>query len=203
MRRCLAIVPFLLATPAAAQVCEPPATCVPKAEMDIFVKLLQEKQCQLNEGPEFELDPIQIVIDRNGRVFYSGADPKPYTLRMKWCSYEVEAKGKVNLVAAMRQPPIWGFRLRPKAYMGIIPTEVVYSSDDPREFRDFVDAGVMVDFLYYDWVNLNGAVGYRSVGAGVGIDLTENFGAYTGYAMTWGSWHHNANLSLSFSFWNP
>jgi hypothetical protein len=205
MSRYLALVPLLLATPAAAQdaPCASPATCVPKAEMDIFVKLLQEKKCQLDESPEFELDPIQIIIDKDGRVFHSGADPKPYKLRMRWCNYEVEAEGKVKLIAAMRQPPIWGFRLRPKAYMGILPSEVFYSSDDPREFGDFVDAGVMVDFLYYDWANLNGVVGYRSVGAGVGIDLTENFGVYSGYALTWGGWHHNANLSLSFSFWNP
>lgn len=183
-------------------VCAPPATCVPKEDMDTFVKLLREKQCQLKETPKFELDPIQIVIDQHGRVFFSGADPKPYKLRMTWCSYVIEATGKVEVIAAMREPPLWGFRFRPKAYMGIIPTEVVYESDEPREFRDFTDAGVMLDFLHYDWANLNAAVGYRSLGAGVGIDLTENFGAYAGYALTWGSWHHNANVSLWFSFWN-
>lgn len=191
------------AVPTKAVECQAPSRCVPKEDIHTFATLLREKKCQLDESPEFELDPIQIVIDKDGRVFYSGADPKPYKLRMRWCNYEVEAEGKVKLIAAMRQPPIWGFRLRPKAYMGILPSEVFYSSDDPREFGDFVDAGVMVDFLYYDWANLNGVVGYRSVGAGVGIDLTENFGVYSGYALTWGGWHHNANLSLSFSFWNP
>jgi len=147
--------------------------------METFVKLLREKRCQLGEKPKFELDPIQIVIDRQGRVFFTGADPHPYKLRMTWCSYEIEAVGKVNVVAAMKQPPIWGFRFRPKAYMGVIPSEVFYEGG--LGFRDVVDAGAMVDFLYYDWANLNMTVGYRSVGTAVGIDLTENFGAAVGY----------------------
>jgi hypothetical protein len=171
--------------------------------MQTFLKVLRGKQCLLEEPPEFELDPIQIVTDKQGRIFFSGNDPYPYTLRMNWCSYEVKAEGKVKMVAAMRKPPIWGFRLRPKAYMGILPTESTYASEDPRELRDFVDAGIMLDFLYYDWANLNVAVGYRSTGAGVGVDLMENFGLYSGYAITWGDWHHNANLGLWFSFYNP
>ncbi len=184
-------------------VCSPPAVCVPEGDMQKIVTVLREKKCQQIEKPEFKLDPIQIIVDKQGRVFFTGADPKPYTLKMTWCDYEITARGKVNVVAAMRQPSIWGFRLRPKAYMGILPSEVFYDSNDPRDLGDFMDAGVMVDFLYYDWANLNAAMGYRSVGAGGGIDLTENFGSYAGYAVTWGSWHHNVNIGLWFSFWNP
>lgn len=212
MRYLLAFALILVSTSVLAQdmtrqppevLCTLPAVCVPEADMQKIVTVLQEKKCQQTETPAFELDPIQIIVDRQGRVFFSGADPKPYTLKMKWCGYEVEAKGSVNVIAAMRKPPIWGFRFRPKAYMGILPTEVLYSSDNSRDIGDFMDAGVMVDFLYYDWANLNGAVGYRSVGAGAGLDLTENFGTYAGYALTWGGWHHNANIGLWFSFWNP
>ena len=186
-------------------ICEPPATCVPEKDMEVFVKLLREKKCLLGEEPTFELDPINIVVDRQGRVFYSGAEPHPYTVKMTWCDYEVEAKGKVDIVAAMREPPIWGFRFRPKAYIGALPGEAFYSIPDGEslEVIDLVDAGAMVDFLYYDWANLNVAVGFRSVGGGIGFDLTENFGAYGGYALTWGDWHHNANIGLWFSFYNP
>jgi len=170
-----------------------------------IVEVLKEKKCLQTTKPEFDLDPINIVVDRDGRIFYSGAEPHPYSVRMNWCNYEVEATGKVDIVAAMREPPIWGFRFRPKAYIGVLPGEAFYSlpEDDSIHVMDLVDAGVMVDFLYYDWANLNAAVGFRSLGAGIGFDLTSNFGAYGGYALTWGDWHHNANLSLWFSFWNP
>jgi hypothetical protein len=166
--------------------------------MDIFVKLLKEKQCQLNETPELKLDPIQIVIDKRGRVFSTGDKPYPYTIQLTWCNYEIEAVGRVKVVAAMKQPPIWGLRFRPKAYLGVLPLEPFYGED--LGFRDVVDAGVMLDFLYYDWANLNATVGYRSVGMAVGIDLTENFGAAVGYGLTWGQWHHSVVPSLWFGF---
>jgi hypothetical protein len=185
--------------------CEPPATCVPDPDMQMFVKLLKEKRCQLDEPPTFALDPINIVVDKQGRVFYSGAEPRPYTLKMSWCPYAVEAQGKVDIVAAMQEPEIWGFHFRPKAYIGAIPLEAAYKLPEDESLRvtDLVDAGVMVDFLYYDWVNLNAAAGFRTFGGGVGIDLLENFGAYAGWAMTWMTWHQNVNVGLWFSFWNP
>jgi len=192
---------LLLSSVASAQECAEPSMCVPEKDMRVFATLLREKQCQLDEKPTFELDPIRIVVDRDGRVFFTGNAPEPYTLRMTWCNYEVKAEGEVHVIAAMHKPPIWGFRFRPKAYMGLLPLEALYG--DSQEFRDVTDAGFMADFLYYDWVNLNAALGYRSIGGGVGIDLTENFGAYSGYGLTWGSWHHNWNFSLTFSFWNP
>lgn len=192
------------ASGAAAEPC-PDGTCVPDADLKKMVEVLREKKCLQTEKPEFDLDPINIVVDRQGRIYYSGAEPHPYTVRMTWCNYEVEAAGKVDIVAAMRVPSTWGFRFRPKAYIGVLPGEAFYNIPDTEslEVMDLVDAGVMVDFLYYEWANLNAAVGFRSLGGGIGFDLTENFGAYGGYALTWGDWHHNANLGLWFSFWNP
>lgn len=190
-------------------------TCVPKADLDKFVAVLKEKQCLQTTKPTFELDPINIIVDKDGRVFYSGAAPNPYTLRMKWCNYEADGQGKVNLVTALRVPSIWGFRFRPKAYMGLLPIEafnievsneakkLAGQKTDSLTFSDVWDAGVMVDFFHYDWFNVNAAVGFRSFGAGIGADLTQNFGIYVGYAETWATWHPNVNVGLWFSFWNP
>lgn len=180
-------------------------TCVADEDMQKILRVLRERKCLNDQPPTFELDPVNIVIDKDGRVFFSGEKPHPYTLKMKWCHYEVEAQGKVDVIAAVQEPPVWGFRFRPKAYIGVLPLEPFYelAAGEEREFADVMDAGVMVDFLYYQWANLNVAVGYRSLGGGVGFDLTSNFGAYVGYGLTWIDWHHNANLGLWFSFWNP
>lgn len=180
-------------------------TCVPPEDMKKIVEVLKQRKCLDEEPPEFDLDEVSIVIDKDGRVFFSGAAPHPYTLRMHWCGYEVEAQGKVTVVAAIKEPPIWGFRFRPKAYLGLLPTQPVYDllADETVTFSSMVDAGLMVDFLHYKWANLNAAVGFRSIGGGVGVDITSNFGAYTGYALTWGVWQHNALTGLWFSFWNP
>lgn len=181
--------------------CEAPSECVSEKDMDTILTILEDRACLATRLPKLKVDPIQIVVDKEGRVFYSGAEPQPFVLKMSWCNFELEARGKVDVVVAMREPPIWGFRFRPKAYMGLLPTEALHR--DRPDFEDLVDAGFLTDFLYYDWANLNLAVGYRSVGLGVGIDLTENFGSYAGYSLTWKGGNHNLNLSLTFSFWNP
>lgn len=207
-----ALVVLLWASPSFADDCTS-GTCVPKADLDKMVEVLKEKKCLQTTKPTFELDPINIVVDKNGRVFYSGGAPNPYTLRMKWCNYEAEGQGKVNIVTAMHVPSIWGFRFRPKAYIAVLPIEAynieIENAGKPADqqtslsFSNVWDAGVMVDFFHYDWLNVNVETGFRSFGASLGADLTQNFGINVGYANTWGTWHHNLLFGASFSFWNP
>lgn len=178
-------------------------TCVPDEDMEKFLTVLREKKCLQTEKPQFELDGINIVIDKDGRVFHSGAVPYPYKLKMRWCGYEVDGEGQVKVIAAMKEPEIWGFRFRPKAYISFLLGEPFYpvlEGEEKPGIEEVVDAGVMVDFFHYDWFNLNIAAGYQSFGGGVGFDLTANFGAYAGYALTWGDWHHNPNLGVYFGF---
>jgi len=184
------------AAPRAPQSCQG-GVCMPSKDMAVFLEVLREKRCLKTTKPDFQLDEVVIVTDKDGRVFYSGADPKPYTLTMKWCNYELEASGKVQVVAAMMAPETWGFRFRSKAYLGALPLEMLR---DENEATDGIDAGLMVDFFYYEWVNLNAGVGFRSLGAGVGFDLTNNFGGYVGYAITWSGFRSTANGALWFAF---
>jgi len=166
--------------------------------MKVFVQLLRDHKCRLEKPPEYKLDSIVIVTDKDGRVFFSGADPKPYKLSMNWCNYTIEAEGKVEVVAAMQTPPTWGFRFRPKAYMGYLPMEPFR---DSASADDGITAGLGVDFFYWRYVNLNVTVGFRSTGVGVGIDIFRSFGAYAGYAVTWKGLRHNPHAALWFSFW--
>jgi len=187
----------LVSSTASAEECAQGATCVPPEDLKVFVDLLKEKKCLQSSQPSFELDPITIIVDQDGRIFYSGAEPNPYTLRMKWCSYEAEAKGKVKVIAAMREPETWGLRFRPKAYLGYLPLEPVVYDTKPESG---IDAGLMLDLFHVQLANVNVAVGFRSFGLGVGVDVTKNFGAYAGYAMSWASWNHNLNTALWFAF---
>jgi hypothetical protein len=161
--------------------------------MKVFVALLHEKQCLQTTPPVFALDPITITTDKDGRIFTSGT---PYKLRMTWCSYDVQGVGSVKAQAAILIPPEYGFRFRPKAYLGYLPLEAL----EDKKAGSGIDAGLLIDFLHWKWSNLNAAVGVRSGGLGVGVDITRNFGAYVGYAITWGSWRHNPNGGLWFAF---
>lgn len=172
------------------------SVCLPRPDFQRFLDIAQERQCLEKQTPAFQVDPITVITDADGRVFYTGADPsKPYKITMKWCHYDVEADGKVSLVAAMQTPPTSGVRFRPKAYLGYLPLKL-----SKGKFSDGVDAGLLVDWLFIHEFNLNIAGGFRSLGIGVGVDLTQNFGVYAGYAVGYSAPTHNINASIYFAF---
>lgn len=173
-------------------------TCVPPEDMKSLVASAKLKSCMNHTQPTIESDSITIVTDKDGRVFFSGAAPHPYTLRMKWCEYELEAKSTIHVVAAMQPAPTSGFRLRPKAYLGYALAEPLRTNG---QARDGLDAGLAEEILYWRNLNLNVAVGVRTFGAGLGIDIFRSFGAYAGYAMTWDGFRANPLVSLWFAFW--
>lgn len=195
---------FLFPLPALAQqACEGGAKCVPPEDLEVFVKLLKEKKCLQDEKPVYTIDPIVITTDVEGRVYYSGAMPKPYTIRMKWCNYETTAQGVLNVQVAKKVPPDWGFRFRLKFYGGFLFTDAFekYAPDDKYDPSRAVDAGLQADFLYWRFINLNVGAGFRSVNASVGFDLTKNFGAFAGYAFSFWTLKHNPQAGLYFAFW--
>lgn len=187
----------VLARVAHADECRAGSTCVPQEDLEVFVKLLQEQKCRNENPPKFQLDGITIIEDQDGRIYGSGSDPKPYTLHMNWCNYEVTATGKVQLFVAKREPPFWGFRFRPKFQSGFLFTDAIAKENA----LSAIDVGVLLEGFYYRSVNLNLAAGFRSVGAGVGLDITKNFGAYAGYALSYDGLRSNPYLGLSFAFW--
>jgi len=173
-------------------------TCVPPEDMKQIVEVLKEKKCLQTEKPTFDLDSVNIVVDRDGRIFYSGAAPHPYKLHMKWCNYDVSAEGKVNVLAAVQEPPSGGFRFRPKAYAGYLIAQPFRKG---KKAADGFDAGLMADVLYFHDFNLNVHVGFRSFGGGLGVDIFRSFGGYVGYALTWDGFYSNPEASLWFAFW--
>jgi hypothetical protein len=190
------IVGCLVTSVAEAQQCGNKSVCVPQVDLEKFVALARERKCLDESEPEFTLDTISVLTDVDGRVFYTGADAKkPFKVTMKWCHLTVVGDGEVELIAARQTPATSGFRFRPKAYLGYLPLKL---SD--RDFDEGIDAGMLIDVAFVEWVNLNLAAGFRSVGAGLGFDITQNFGAYTGYALGWTAPHQNVNVGVYFAF---
>lgn len=199
-RLVLALALWFIASTAVAQVpCPEGHFCVPKAEMtEVFLPLLKAQKCRTETEPTFELDPIAIITDRQGRVYFTGNEgPKPYKIKVNWCNYEIYAEAKVEVHVAQREEPTWGYRGRFKATFGVLGTELLERSD----WKDSLDGGLMWEpFYFMEIINLNAYVGVRSFGAGVGVDITANFGGYAGLAITWGGWRMNPMASLFFSF---
>jgi hypothetical protein len=191
---------LLLPLPALGQEVQCPEgyTCVENQDMAKFLELAEDYQCRAESLPEIDADAINIIVDRDGRVYGSGTGEYPFTVRMDWCNYFIEAKSQVTLHVAQRVEKDWGFRLRIKANFGVMFLEAF--REDTDEFQDVIDGGILVEPFFYHWVNLNAHVGVRSLGAGLGADLTTNFGLYGGYALTWGSWRSTPILTAYFAF---
>ena len=172
------------------------SVCVSPEDMTTVVQLLKDKQCQQTTSPVFILDSINIVVDQSGRIYHSGDEPHPYSLKMNWCNYEVVAKGSVKLVVAKKEPPTWGFRVRPK-FAGTFLFWDAFYQDSASEA---VDVGLLWEFLFWEEFNVNLATGFRSIGAGLGLDLSKNMTLYGGYAFSWWTLKHNPSVGIGFSF---
>ena len=166
-------------------------------ELGVIRQLALEKQCLITEKPVVTLDPVTIVTDKEGRVYYSGDKPRPYTVKLDWCNYQVEAKGKLNVTVLRDTPPNAGFRFRLKFYGAFLFLDAV----ERPSAAEGADLGLQLDFLYWRNLNLNVNVGFRSVGASVGYDLTRNFGVFGGASLSFWTLRPNPVVGLYFSFW--
>ena len=169
---------------------------MPQEDLDDLIALVEDQHCMRASNPTFYMGSLTIITDKDGRVYYSGSEPQPLTLRMVWCGYTLEVDVKVDVLVAESKPPVWGFRFRPKFAGSFLVLDAI-----ERSPQEGVDVGILWDFLYWHDFNLNVATGYRSAGLGVGYDLTSNFGAYGGYAFSFWTLKSNPQLGLYFGFW--
>ena len=196
--QCLAVVFLsvsLVSSTAGARECPPQDVCVERPDILLMAQLAREAQCRATTEPEVTAEPITILLDKQGRVFGSGTGDKPFTLRLDWCNYEIEMKSQIRLIAAQAVEPHWGFRLRPKASVGILTRELL----DGETLLQYGDVGLMLEPFFYRWFNVNGYVSFRSVGAGLGFDITTNFGAAVLFNTRWGEWRVNPFVAVFFA----
>lgn len=198
MRVFLAALMLLLPMGAFAQDCPEGKICVDKSDMQTFLQLARDQKCRDENPPTVSSDGVTIVVDRMGRVYGSGTGPRPFKINVDWCNYKLEATTELQVSAAQRVEPDWGFRLRLKPTFGLLVTEAFRSG---TKFHESLDGGVLVEPFYLYWANLNAYVGVRSFGLGLGFDVTKNMTVYGGYSMTWGSWRSSPYLGVGFSLW--
>jgi hypothetical protein len=184
---------FLLGSPRPALGQE--TVTVAKEDLQTLLQLARDEKCRRATQPQLTADKLTLVVDRQGRVFASGSGTAPFTLTLDWCNYHIEAKGQVGVYAAQMPEPTWGGRFRPKAALGFLPVEAL-RTDVPSA----LDAGLLLEPFYWQYLNLNAFVGVRSVGAGLGLDVTKNLGVYTGYAWRWQG-RSQVIGAVSFALW--
>lgn len=165
-------------------------------EVRIIQSLAEEKRCLILTEPKFTLDSVTIITDKDGRVYYSGNQPKPNKIQMEWCNYKIDAEAPIKVVVLQDKPKDWGFRFRLKFYGGFLFLDAV----ERPSAAEGADLGLAVDFFHWKYINLNTQLGFRSVGASVGVDITKNFGALGGFGYSFWTLRPNPMVGLYFSF---
>lgn len=200
----LSLLVLAVPSPASAQDCPPQyAVCLTPEEKEQVVRAVRELKDVRDSKAELEFrDPIVVIRDWDDRVYVNGGRTKPLRLKLRIGSTvdrDMEATVPVR-VFYREKPPDPPLRLRIRAQAGFLLPSVVDSAKDDGGVYRSVDAGVGWDFLHLgDW-NLSAHTGIRSVGGGIGLDLTRNFGPYAGYSLVYDGLRSNALLGCYFSF---
>lgn len=149
---------------------------------------------------EFQ-DSIKIISDWDGRVYVNGGDGKsgsPIRLNVR--------VGSINRTLALQlpvsvyyreKPPDPMFRIRIRAQGGLILPDLWKNTGDRTSF---LDAGIGWDFFHLGPVNTYIHTGISSLGGGIGLDLTKNFGIFGGYTLVYRDFHSGVMLGTYFSF---
>jgi len=163
--------------------CPPPyAICLTEEEKGKVVDAVKELDDIKSSPAELELKESVVVIrDWQGRVYVNGGDQKPITVKLRIgriIDRDLEMKLPVH-VYERDEPEDPMFRARFRAQIGLMVPEIVRIATDGK-LDWFWDGGVSLDFFHYDVFNVSLYVGVQSLGGGLGIDITKNFGIYAG-----------------------
>ena len=168
--------------------------CIPAATYSNVKLALQKLAVLETTQPEFTMDPVFIIVDRQGRYFSNGTGAEPANGVMRWGAFEAKLAWVPEIRVSQRVDPTWGWRLRVKAALWFNILEASASAIDRP-----LDAGLLLEPFYIQWFNVQVFAGLKSFGVGLGADLTANFGVLVGGACSYGL-ALTPNLGLYFSF---
>lgn len=176
--------------------CPPPyAVCLTAEEKRTVGDSLRElKEIKESKAEVKVKDDIVIVRDWEDRVYVNGGSGRPIRATLTLGStVERDLELQLPVQTFYREKPDPMFRLRVRAQAGVLLPKVVDS------FKDGWDAGIGWDFMHLGPANLSAFTGLRSVGGGLGLDVTKNFGPYVGYAFLYDGLKSGVHAGVYFS----
>ncbi len=183
--------------------CVPPegGRCLTKEQFEAVKRGLTELD-MIHSSPAVlsTSDEIVIIHDWEGRVYTNSGSSNPMTFKLK-LGETVERDMAVTLPTKLYyrpKPPDPMFRLRIRAQVGLLIPELVQTISGKKQ--SFWDGSLGLDFFHYKMLNFAVWTGVRSVGAGVGFDITKNFGPYLGYALRYDGFKSSVTLGTYMSF---
>ena len=126
------------------------------------------------QPPQLDLEPIEIVIDNQGRVFIK--DKVKGTLQIADLNYKLDVKIKTVVVKSNKNQ--YGFGIKFKA-VGIMNYE-----KNADKLETYSTGALGLETFYYDSFNFNIIGSPRLLGLAVGIDVTNHFDLLIGMGST-------------------
>lgn len=194
----------VLPGPAFAQEpCIPPpgGKCLTADQYERVKQALKELDDIHSSPAELRIEqPVTVVHDWQGRVYVNGGDKSPIPAKLR-IGQHVDRDMAVTLetrVFYREKPPDPMFRLRLRAQAGILVPQFITAVS--KERQNFFDGGLGLDFFHLGPVNASVNLGVFSSGAGLGLDVTKNFGAMVGYALIYDGLKSSVIAGLYFAF---
>ena len=158
--------------------------CIPEAQAAQVKAVLEEYACMeraVQEGAlSVSLEPYRVVVTSAGQIIAQE------TLKgtISWCKWELRWSLYPKFDVTKEIPPVvptYGARVRARVGVLIVP-------DMNRSLREMFDPVLFLESFYWRAFHISSHVGIRTLGTGIGMDITNTVDAYAGVGVTWGSW---------------
>lgn len=186
--KCVLAVLFLVlfTSSASAQVCELPSKCYSEQTRKEVLKALEELDNIYKSKVELKLqDPVIVIRDWDGRVYVNGGESNPLRLNLRLGptidrDIALVLKPRIHTREKPADPM---FRLRLRAQVGVLARGTYERIANGGSWP--IDGGLNLDFFHLGLVNFGVYAGIFSAGPQVGLDITRNFGVFTGYSLVY------------------
>ena len=175
------IVLVVIVASAAYASCPEGQVCIDKDKWSQVRGLLAKLKKVEESEPVLTMSPFHITIDRSGRVFTDSTGSQKGKAKMVWGDFDVDLEYTITAEMHQAVESDWGFRLRIKALAMWLPLAVL----EAKEWKESVDFGVGLEPFYWKIFAVQLHAGARTVGGGLNIDITNNFGAYLAAGVPW------------------
>lgn len=146
-------------------VCREGQRCVNQDDLDVMLESLRFQHCRITQDPIIEADPIRVSIDKANRIY----GDKSLSIKVHWCEQELHGSAPLTITEALSKTNSpWILTVR--AVVG---------------WRGELDGGLAVEpFQIGPW-GLDGYIGVRSIGGGVGFSITPQLGLMALWGVEW------------------
>lgn len=176
-----------------AQSCPEGYKCIPDSEAVKVRAVLEEYACMEKAAASgnigVTLEPYQIVITHAGQVL-----AKEYIAgTISWCAWDLRWKMQPKFQITREEPPqipTYGARVRLRAGVMFVP---LWESS----FKEAFDPVLFLESVYWRSLHLSTHLGFRTLGTGLGVDLTNTVDVFAGVGVRWGTWQVLPVVGLS------